>query len=317
MKTVFVINPRAGQGKKVQSLIDKINSLKGADTKIYITKSKKDATSYVKSYCEKMGPARFIACGGDGTFHEVLNGVIGFDGAEIGVIPVGTGNDFCRNFGENTSFDDISCHVFGKSVACDAIRYKTVTKNGTISGYCANMFNIGFDCNVADLKGKMEESPFVFGAMSYIISIFVMLIGKKGANLKIEIDGKEEHFGKLLLTSVANGCYCGGGIKSNPLASLHDGFMDINIVKNVSRAKFLSLLPHYMKGDFLKLKNIEKVIRSEKCKRVLISPIEGKMRLCIDGEIIDAGDTEFEIFKNAFRFVVPEKKTDDKAAQLA
>lgn len=316
METIFIINPEAGQGNKAESLIDKIQSLKELDTQMYITKSPGDATSYVKSYCENNGPARFIACGGDGTLNEVLNGAIGFSSSEVGVMPVGTGNDFRRNFENDCMFDDILCHIAGSSTRCDAIKYKTSINNEIKSGYCANMFNIGFDCNVADLKNKMQKNPFVSGAMSYIISIFANLIRKKGADLKIEIDGCEIHCGKLLLTSVANGCYCGGGIMSNPLASVKDGFININIIKNVSRLKFLRLLPYYMKGNFLKLKNIHEVILSEKCSKVKITPLNGKMRICVDGEIIDAGETEFEICHNAFNFVLPQRNLSQKVCEL-
>lgn len=308
MKTIFIINPCAGQGKKVDTLIRNINNLPELDCEIYITKSVGDATSYVKSYCKTIGPARFIACGGDGTFHEVLNGAIGFENAEVGVLPIGTGNDFCRNFKKDGNFHDALCQITGNSMMCDAIKYTTAVNGKTVSGYCANMFNIGFDCNVADLKTEMEKKPFVSGSMSYFISIFATLIRKKGANIRIEMDGKEVHTGKLLLTSIANGCYCGGGIKSNPLASVHDGLMSINIIRNVSRLHLLYLLPFYMRGNFLKLKNIDKVILSEKCSKVKLIPLDGPIRICVDGEIIDAEETEFEICHEAFRFIVPAKQ---------
>ena len=124
--------------------------------------------------------------------------------------------------------------------------------------------------------------------------------------MKIELDGETVHNGEVLLTSVANGCYCGGGIKSNPLASVKDGFININIVKNISVFKFLSLLPDYMKGTFLSLKNIDKIILSKKCSKVSITPYEEKFKFCNDGEIEKAGKTEFEIIHNAFNFVIPK-----------
>lgn len=302
MKTIFIVNPKAGQGKDANIIISQIKetaSALGKEFKIYVTTSVGDATRFVKEYCETYGAARFIACGGDGTLSEVLNGAAGYPDAEIGVIPMGTGNDFCRNFAHD--FKKIASQVSGKTVKCDAIRFTSMGKEG----YCINMFNIGFDCNVADMTANMKKKPFISGSLAYFLSIMEALIKKKGAKLKIELDGKEMHRGQLLLTSIANGCYCGGGVKSNPLASIQDGFINVNIIKNVSRLKFIKLLPHYMKGTHMKLKGIEKIISSVKCKKVTVTPYDENFRLCTDGEITDAGKTEFEIVPEAVNFVVP------------
>ncbi len=306
MKTVFIINPKAGKPKNIDRIIENIRNeaerLK-ADIEIYITKSVGDACRFTKGYCEKTGAARFVACGGDGTLSEVLGGAIDFPEAEIGVMPLGTGNDFCRNFDEAKAFGDVAFQLCAPVVKCDAIRYTTTVNGIKKSGYCVNMFNIGFDCNVADMTNEIKNRRIIKGSIAYIIAIFVALVKKKGANLKIEIDEKIKHNGKLLLTSVANGAYCGGGIKSNPFASIRDGFLNINIIKNISRLKLLNILPHYAKGDFLKIRGIEKIIHTEKCKKMTITPPSGNIRLCCDGEIMDAGVTEFEIVPDAFNFV--------------
>lgn len=309
MKTVFIVNPKAGQGKNIDSIIERIKQtaekLK-AETYIYVTQAVGDAERFVREYCKTNGAARFIACGGDGTLSEVLNGVVDTKETEIGVFPLGTGNDFCRNFETESGFENIESQISSACVKCDVIKYKTVVNGEEKSGYCVNMFNIGFDCNVADMTAKMKEKPFISGSVAYLLSIFAILIKKKGANLKIELDGQTKHTGPLLLTSIANGSYCGGGVKSNPIAQVQDGFININIVNNVSRFKFIKLLPYYMKGTFLKLRGIDKVISSVKCKKIIITPLDGKMRLCNDGEISDAGRTEFEIVHDAINFVVPQ-----------
>ncbi len=308
MKTVFIVNPKAGQGKNTDLLIKSIEQMiveTGADASVYVTKAVGDAEIYTRECCANNGPARFIACGGDGTLNEVLNGAIGYPDAEIGVIPRGTGNDFCRNFGDGYDFTDIRRQIYGKTVQCDAIKYNTSSENVNKQGYCVNMFNIGFDCNVADMTASMKKKPLVSGSLAYFLSILVTLVKKKGADLKIEIDGEAVHNGRLLLTSVANGSYCGGGIKSNPFASTSDGLININIIKNVSRLKFISLLPHYMKGTLFELRGIEKFITSRKCKHIKITPNTDVFRLCVDGEILDGGVTEFDIIPNAFNFVIP------------
>ena len=305
MKTIFVMNPMAGKKNSVKKLENQIKGTAGDRIQTYITKGVSDATTFVKNYCIKNGPARFIAVGGDGTLSEVLNGAVEFEGTEVGVIPVGTGNDFCRNFDNDCDFDNVLMQIEGETVKCDAIRYKTVVNGTEKTGYCANMFNIGFDCNVADTTDYIKKSG-VSGSLAYFVSIFVTLVKRKCSHIEIELDGKKVHDGELLLTSLANGCFCGGGVKSNPLASVNDGKININIIKKVSRTRFISLLPYYMKGTVLGLKGIEKYIVSELAKKITITPKSGRMRICIDGEIMDASKTEFEIVHNAFKFVLPK-----------
>ena len=309
-KTIFIVNPAAGQGKNIDSFLSEIKLVAkklGTEIEIYITKAVGDATYFVRDYCEKYGGARFIACGGDGTLGEVVNGAIDYENAEVGIIPMGTGNDFCRNFNQENTFKDIEAQLLGNTTKCDAIRYSSNVNGILKTGYCVNMLNIGFDCNVADMTSRMKQKPFISGSMAYLLSIFAILIKKKGANLEIELDGDKKHRGQLLLTSIANGCFCGGGIKSNPLASIKDGLININIIYNISRLRFLTLLPYYMKGTHIKLKNISKIIHNETCKKVVLVPLKGKMRICVDGEIEDAGRTEFQIVHDAFNFVIPER----------
>ncbi len=312
MKTVFIINPKAGQGKDIEKLAENIKNAAETlkkDYEIYFTKSAGDAKRFVCEYLKEKGAARFVACGGDGTLSEVANGAISCDDAEVGVIPIGTGNDFCRNFGSTDTFLDIKAQFLSKTQKCDAISYKTTVDGEEISGCAVNMFNIGFDCNVADMTSKMKQKPFVSGSFAYLISIFAVLIKKKGANLTITTDGQRVHSGKLLLTSVANGSFCGGGVMSNPLASVTDGLINMNIIKNVSRLRLLTLLPCYMKGTFPQ-KNVGHIIYSEKFKKIVIEPLDNHMRLCVDGEITDAGICEFEVISKAFNFVVPKNSLE-------
>ena len=301
MKTVFIINPKAGKGSSVDTLSQRIREA-SADAEIYVTRAPGDAERFVREYDT---PARFIACGGDGTFSEVVNGASEID--EVGVLPIGTGNDFCRNFTDCGDFESVLAQIEGETIPCDAIFYRTVCDGEERCGHCANMFNIGFDCNVADMTANMKKKPFISGSLAYLLSIFAILIKKKGEKLKIELDSEEIYSGALLLTSIANGSFCGGGIKSNPVASVNDGFANVNIVHNISRINFLTKLPFYMKGTHIKLRNIEKIISNHRCKKIVITPLDGNMRLCIDGEIITAGKCKFEIIPGAFNFVLPAK----------
>ena len=307
MKTIFIVNPKAGSGKRFNSIFEKIEKLAQIKENVgfYITKKALDAKEFVSEYCKTSGSARFIACGGDGTLSEILNGAIDYENVEIGVVPIGSGNDFCRNFESRESFFDLEKQISGKCIDCDAIKYTTLINGETKKGYCANMFNIGFDCAVADTTNAIKSKTFISGSMAYFVSIFINLVKKKVTDIEIEVDGINRGRGELLLTSIANGCYCGGGLKTNPIALINDGFININIVKNVSRLKCLTLLPKYIKGTCFDVKNIENIISTIKCSKVKIFPVDKKIRMSVDGEICDASEVEFRIEHNAFKFVVP------------
>ncbi len=313
MKTIFVVNPKAGKGKSTNALTEKIIKLKENakhNIEMHLTQSQGDAESCVKKYCNdyQSEELRFIACGGDGTLNEVLNGAINYDNASIGVIPIGTGNDFCRNFPKECDYHNLEAQIYGETVKCDAIKYTLTSPDDIKEKYCANMFNIGFDCNVADMTASMKKIPLVSGSLAYLISIFVILIKKKGAELKILLDDNEIYKGKLLLTSIANGSFCGGGVFSNPMANINDGMIDVNIVKNISRSRLISLLPSYMKGTHMNIKNIEEILIYKKCKKMEIASLNNTIRLCTDGEISDAKNVIFESVPNAFNFILPIPK---------
>ena len=99
---------------------------------------------------------------------------------------------------------------------------------------------------------------------------------------------------------------------SNPRASVNDGNLNVNIVYNISRINFLSKLPFYMKGTHIKLRNIENVIANKIGKTLKLTPLDGVMRICVDGEIFDAGVTEFDVLPQEIKFIVPTKKVAAK-----
>ncbi len=307
MKTVFIINPRAGN-----RFDETLKQVKNLGVEFYITKSPNDAKDYVKKYLLEKGETRFIACGGDGTYNEVLNGVLEAGCGSIGVMPVGSGNDFCRNFGDKESFLNIDKQINAKDIFCDAIKYTLTYKGETKSGFCANMINIGFDCAVADTTNDVRKKTLLKGSMAYFVSIFINLVKKTPSYLYIETDGKERYNGEVLLTSSANGCFCGGGLKTNPLAMVNDGFININIVKNINRLKFLTVLHEYIKGTYLGKEKFKSIVTSERFKTVKIIPKNKSMRISVDGEIMDADILKLEIIHNAYKFANAKLKSEEK-----
>ena len=309
MKTIFIINPAAGKAGDIMPIKQSILDLREStheDLDIYETTSIGDAEVFVKNTLEGFDDEIcFIACGGDGTFNEVLNGCIGHRNAVCSVYPMGTGNDFVRNFPEAGDFRDLSVLLKGDVIDCDAIEYSGVIDGEFKTAYCANMFNIGFDCNVVDKTNDLKKKPLIAGSAAYLFGVAATLIKKKGADLKIIADGKVLNDGPLLLTSVANGSYCGGGVKSNPYASVQDGRIDLNVIKDLGRIKFIKLFPSYKKGTHLDVPEAREIITNIKAEEIAITPRQGTMRLCVDGEIFTAEGVLFRIQPAAFRLLVP------------
>ncbi len=316
VKNIFIINPHSGKKRRQKKLIGAVEAAAaktGMHCEIYFTKAAGDGERYIREVCEASAEdgekLRIYACGGDGTINEAVNGAFGYENVEIGAVPMGTGNDYIRNYGTAEEFLDIEGQLAGTSVCSDLIYYDAEYRGVHTVGYCANMFNIGFDCNVVDMTSRVKKWPLAGGALAYLVSVAIILIEKKGADLTICYSDGSRSEGKILLTAVANGCYCGGGVKGVPYCELDDGFMDVSVVQNISRSFFVRLFPSYSKGTHMNKRAIQEnqVIKYTKEKSLTITANGESLRLCTDGEITTQKKIEFKVVPGAFRFIIPAK----------
>ena len=314
LKHIFVVNPNSGKKKNRVRFFERLEEAAkaaGAEYEIYRTAAAGDGESYVRKLCERYQGTgeslRIYACGGDGTINEVVNGAFGYENVEIGAVPLGTGNDYIRNYGKAADFLDPAKLLAGRSVYSDLIAYRAEYEGKVTEGCCANMFNIGFDCNVVDMTARVKNWPLVGGTLAYMISVAIILIEKKGADLRVIYEDGSEAGGKILLIAIANGCYCGGGVKGVPYSRLDDGLMDVSVVNDISRRFFVTLFPSYSKGVHMEKKGIIKnnVIKYTKEKKLTVIANGESLRLCTDGEITTQKRIEFEVVPDAFRFIVP------------
>lgn len=302
VKHVFILNPAAGKGAKQTGLRERIEQActdRGVDYEIHLTSASGEATEYVRTLCEQDSDTqlRFYACGGDGTLSEVVNGAYGYANAAVGVVPVGTGNDFVRNFDGNERFLDIGAQLDGQTHSMDLMQY-----NGQL---CVNMINIGFDCEVVKLTAKLKKKKLLAANMGYIAGLVLTLIRKPGVKAYVSVDGSEPEKRNMLLTSVANGSWCGGGFRSSPLALLSDGVLDVIMIKNVTRVRFLSLVGAYKSGSFVHNPKARRVIDYVKGKCIRYT-FDGMQSICVDGEVVEAQELEICAVKEALCLIVPE-----------
>lgn len=301
MKHIFIVNPDAGRGKAEKEYLPKILKAvkeKGVDYEIHRSMSREAGIRFVRTRCETGEPVRFYGCGGDGTLNSVLNGIMGYDNAELACIPAGTGNDFVRNFKRAKHFTNIERQLEGQAEQIDVLKYN--------DRYALNMLNIGVDCTVVSQAAYLKKRSLIGGG-AYVGGIARALFQGAHFPLRMEFEGGEVLEDDFLLTAMANGCYCGGGFKSAPKARLFDGFFDVCIIRQLTRAKMLPLLMKYKAGGHVEDEECRKYVTYKQCKKMTASPVVegGRLRMAVDGEVDSFETVALEIVPDAIRFVLP------------
>ena len=299
MKHVFIINPNAGKYDSRQRIYDMANALReqhGLDVQCILTKKQGHATELARKLCDSGEELRFYACGGDGTVNEVANGVIGYDNAAMTVIPVGTGNDFLKNFGGAAPlFADAENLWDGPQFPMDAIDV-----NGRIALTIACS---GIDARVAADVHKYSESPLLDGKTSYIASLAVNFLFKGiASHWTVTLDDEviEDDFS---LVAVCNGRYYGGGFMPVAEARMDDGVLNTLVVKKVSRVTFARFVGPYSKGEYSKFPeyahcSTPQVIRIHSEKPDIVT--------CLDGECMTNSDVTIRLSEKKLNFFGPE-----------
>ena len=299
MKHVFIINPNAGKYDSRQRIYDMAETLRekhGLDVQCILTKKQGHATELARRLCASGEELRFYACGGDGTVNEVANGVIGYDNAAMTVIPVGTGNDFLKNFGGTAPlFADAENLWDGPQFPMDAIDV-----NGRIALTIACS---GIDARVAADVHKYSESPLLDGKTSYIASLAVNFLFKGiASHWTVTLDDEviEDDFS---LVAVCNGRYYGGGFMPVAEARMDDGVLNTLVVKKVSRVTFAKFVGPYSKGEYSKFPeyahcSTPQVIRIHSEKPDIVT--------CLDGECMTNSDVTIRLSEKKLNFFGPE-----------
>lgn len=266
---------------------------KSMDFTIHITNSIGDAQSHAQKQAQTGDKIRMFACGGEGTVFEVLNGIVGYENVELGVIPCGSANDFLKFFKTRNEFLDITQQLDGQAVEMDLI------KAG--DKYCLNGCSVGMDAVVARDMSIFKKWPLVSGSFAYTLAIVKTFLGKLGITARISVDGGEYEQKNCLFAVIANAPYYGGGYKGAPDAVPFDNKLDFTLVDKISKLKILKFLSIYKKGmhkklDCCTLKNCTSM------EFVSDKPIP----VNLDGEILESCNMRFELVKNAIKFVVPQ-----------
>lgn len=308
MKKHFVINPAAGRGKYMYSVIEKVRtrSENPLDFSVYVTGQIGDAEKYCREISEFPGEHLFIVCGGDGTICEALNGIDGKDNCALAVMPAGTGNDFIRNFygtnEEKELFSDVDAQFEGEEILCD---YMVVTIDGERTKLAINMLNSGLDSEVGVRVNELRGKKMVPQKLAYYYGLIEQFIKKPHVNARVTVDGDEIFDGEKILIAIGNGAYCGGGFKAATKASLSDGLLDVCIIDNVTRLQFLQLVGSYKKGTHLEHKAAKGLITYLQCRDIKVE-YAAPQKVVFDGEVEVCNSISVRVSDKPVRVFLPK-----------
>lgn len=243
-----------------------------------------------------------IAMGGDGTVHEVVNGLMQVPQNKrpvLGVVPVGSGNDFAHAINVPKESDRALAHALKGEAA--AVDLGLMTDEHGRQEYFDNTLGIGFDAVVTIRSRKL---PILRGFLMYLTAVIqTILLNHDPARVQIETDSEkiEDH---VLMTTLCNGGREGGGFMLSPDSNMTDGLMEFILVRKVSRPMMFRLVPEFMNGTH---RRFTKQIRMGACKKfTMIS--DRPLYIHADGEIFTSFGSNlrkvsFEILPSALKVV--------------
>jgi len=300
-KVKVILNPMADMGnawKVADDLRPIINEYGNADWSgtVYPT----HATELARQAGEQ-GYDMIIAMGGDGTVHEVVNGIMQLPEDKrpiLGVVPVGSGNDFAHAIGIPMESDHALDHALKSQPS--TIDLGVMTDEHGRKEYFDNTLGIGFDTIVTIRSHKL---PFLRGFAMYLTAVLqTIFLNNTPVKMQIETDDKKWEQSNLLLT-LCNGPREGGGFLIAPDAKVDDGILHYAMIVNVSRLMMLRIVPEVMNGTHGKFKEVT----LGSCKTMKITA-DSPMYIHADGEIYTSFGSNlrqltFEILPSALKVV--------------
>jgi YegS/Rv2252/BmrU family lipid kinase len=308
---LFILNPAAGRQDKTALLSQMIENIMISEPyDIFVTSAAFDAEKECLRYLNehKDDFVRIYACGGDGTLSEVANGVYasGHKNCAIGVVPVGSGNDFVKCFnGPSDRFTNLRALTKGEIIDVDLLKAEDDKGKTRVS---LNIISPGFDAAVAKGQQNFKKLPLVNGSAAYNMSLVKCLFSSLKNYFTVYVDGVpfgNEKNGPYLFAIAANGKYYGGGFKAAPFSDIRDGLLDLIRIDTVSRLRFLKLVGKFRKGEYIC--EYEDIVSFTRCKEMQIvsqKPID----LNLDGEIYPMQNPKVMILPKAINLIMPQNE---------
>ena len=304
-KWYFIVNPNAGSRKGVRDWpkISRLLRESGIPYEKVLTTHRGHAIDLAID-CIKLGYRRIAVVGGDGTLNEVLNGIIiqkDIDPKEVllGMIPVGTGNDWCRSF--NIPFDykkALEVIMQEKTFVQDVGKVTHYHHDKSEIRYFMNVAGMGYDALV-NKKTNMMKDKGGGGPLTYFYFVFASLFQYRFMEAVIEVDGEMVFKGEIFSMNVGICKYNGGGMMQVPHAVPDDGLLDVTLSTNAPKYMVIQHVRKLYDGSLVNLP----FVKTFKGKEIRIRST-GRIFLETDGESLGHTPFTFEIIPLGIKTVV-------------
>ncbi|MCL5676999.1 MAG: diacylglycerol kinase family lipid kinase [Firmicutes bacterium] len=290
MNIAVIVNPTAGRGRGMriwQSLLPAVRESRHNVEPLF-TRGAGDATR-LAAQTAAAGADRVVSLGGDGTLFETVNGLVG-TGAALGVIPGGTGNDFCRAMGIPRTPREALDVAFGDYTVQVDVGQK-------LDRYFINAAGVGLDAEVCRETNAIPK--YFGGTVPYLVGVGKALIKFRPRPVTIDVDGQVTTQ-PITLLAIANGQYYGAGMHIAPDADPTDGWFDLVRAGDLSLPELLRALPRLYPGTHLSLPKVT-VSRG---RRVTITS-DYPLPVQLDGEVAGTLPVTIQLLPSALTVAAP------------
>lgn len=312
-KWFAIINPVAGSGKGLKDWpqISRILRENGIMPDFAFTEYKYH-TIELAVEAVNSGYRKLIVVGGDGTIHEVVNGLfiqqaVPSTDVLVSVVAVGTGNDWIRMFGIPRKYSEViraiaEGHSFMQDVATISFHKAQVRQER----YMANVAGIGFDAFVNYKYNQLKEEGR-YSKWLYMWSALKSVLKYSSTGVKVWVDDELVVNDLVYSATIGIGKYNGGGMLQTPDAIADDGLLDVTVIQNISKIGVLRRFKSLYDGRIYKIKKVS----LNRGRRIRIESTP-EIRVEVDGEALGFSPFEFEIIDRAIKVVVSEKFLDEE-----
>lgn len=304
-RAIVVVNPASGNGatgRRWPVMHEQLRAAWPFAFDAHITKEPQHATEIAAQAraCDVV-----LSVGGDGTLHEVVNGLMRIPEPErpaLAVLPAGTGGDFARTFGLT---GDAAAFTAGwpslRARAVD-VGELALMRNAALSQsrslhtrYFVNIAGLGFDAAVCAALERGAKNK-----ASYLLSVLRTLAGHRAQPVRVHADGALAHEGPAMMVAICNGRFFGGGMRVAPEADASDGLLDVVVLGAMSRVEFLLNFPRVYAGTHLTHSKV-RLIRARSVRVESPQPL----LLEAEGELLGEAPVSARILPGALRVMLP------------